>query len=315
MKTTISKKLFAILSIFVLSLALTACGSGEKKETSETAKGATASGKEESKEASQEDKGSEKKEENQKKPEEIKIGVVGENDEVWDDIAKRFQEGEGIKLKFVHFTEYSQPNEALASGDIDLNAFQHKIFLENYIKESGHKLTIIGDTQLAPLGIYSRKIKDVKELKEGDKIAIPNDPTNGARALFLLQTAGLIKVKGNPGELITVDDVTENSKKLEIISLDASQTARALDDVTASCINNGVATDAGFNPVKDSIFLEPVDENSKPYINIIVSRPEDKDNPYFNKLVKKYYQTPETKKIIDQTSKGSSIAAWEGVSK
>lgn len=196
------------------------------------------------------------------------------------------------------------------SGDLQLNSFQHQRFLDNFNKEKGSNIVSIGDTVLAPLGLYSSKIKDVSEIKNGDRIAIPDDISNGSRALILLQTAGLIKVNGQAGDDLTKDDITENPLNLEIIALDASQTARSLDDVTAAAINNGMAIDAGYIPTKDAFFLEPVDDNSKPYINIIATKEENKDNEVLKKIAQAY-QTDETAKAIDETTKGSSIPAWK----
>ena len=239
----------------------------------------------------------------------VKIGVVGKDTEVWDEVITRLQE-QDIYAELVTFTDYNQPNEALLSGDLQLNSFQHQRFLDNFNKEKGSNIVSIGDTVLAPLGLYSSKIKDVSEIKNGDRIAIPDDVSNGSRALILLQTAGLIKVNGQAGDDLTKDDITENPLNLEIIALDASQTARSLDDVTAAAINNGMAIDAGYIPTKDSFFLEPVDDNSKPYINIIATKEENKDNEVLKKIAQAY-QTDETAKAIDETTKGSSISAWK----
>lgn len=271
------KKIALVLALGTLTLAIAACGKSDKKEVADGVN----------------------------RP--IKVGLVGTKHEEWDAIKDKLGK-EGTQIELVEFTDYNQPNEALLAGDVDLNAFQHQIFLDNFNKEKNSNLVSIGDTQLAPLGIYSKKIKDVKELKEGDKITIPNDVTNGARAIKLLQTAGLIKAKDV--EFPTDKDIVENKLNLEIIPVDASQTARSLDDVAAAAINNNVATDAGYIPTKDAIFLEPVDKNSKPYINIIVARPDEKDNEAFKKIVKAY-QTDDTKKIIEKTTKGSSIPAWD----
>ena len=239
----------------------------------------------------------------------VKLGIIGADTDVWDNVQARLKD-EGINLEYVKFTEYSQPNTALASGDIDLNSFQHQFFLDNFNAEHGTDLVSIGNTVNAPLGIYSEKVKDVSEVKEGDKVAIPNDVTNGGRALNLLESAGLIKVDPAKKQAPTVSDVTENKLNIEIVELEASQTARALQDVTISVINSGMAVDAGFIPTEDAIFLEPVDEASRPYVNIIVARAEDKDNEAYQKVVAAY-QNDETIKVIEETSKGSSIPAWE----
>ncbi|WP_058989746.1 MetQ/NlpA family ABC transporter substrate-binding protein [Anaerococcus rubeinfantis] len=242
----------------------------------------------------------------------IKIGVCGEKNEVLEDIAKRFEKDTGKKMEIVPFSDYNQPNEALKSGDIDLNAFQHKKFLEDYNKSHKTDIVAVGDTLLAPMGIYSDKIKDVKEIKDGDKIAIPNDPTNGARALFLLQSAGLIELEGKEGDAITLDNIKKNPKNLEIIELDASQTARNLTEVAASVINSGVAVDAGFVPTEDAVYLEDKDDPAKAiYVNIIAARKEDKDSKTVENFIKNYYQTDETKKLVEKETKGSEIPAWK----
>lgn len=242
------------------------------------------------------------------KVEKVKLGVVGENNEVWESVQTKLKD-DGIELEIVSFSDYNQPNGALADGSLELNSFQHQIFLDNYNTEHGTNLVAIGDTVIAPLGLYSDNLKSVEALTEGAKISIPNDVTNGGRALLLLQTAGLIKVDPAAESTPTPKDITENNLKLDISELDAAQVARSLKDVDIAVINSGLAVDAGFVPTKDSIFLEPVDDNSKPYINIIVAREEDKDNKTYQKIVKAYQQD-DTKKVIEETSKGSSVPAW-----
>lgn len=241
----------------------------------------------------------------------IKIGVVGEKNEVWDEVIKRYEEGTGKKAELVKFSDYTQPNEALASGDIDINSYQHYKFLNEYNEAQGEeKLVAIADTMLAPLGIYSNQIKSVDELADGDKISLPNDPSNGSRALFLLQSAGLIKVNGNPGESITLEDITENPKNLEFIEMDAAQTSRSLDDVKAAVVNDNYALDSGLRPKSDSIYLEdPEDPDVKIYVNVIAVRAEDKDNEAYKELVS-YYQTEETKKDYDKFTNGAWIPSW-----
>lgn len=237
----------------------------------------------------------------------VRLGVIGEDNEAWEFVADKLAD-ESINLEIVTFTEYSQPNRALADGDIDLNAFQHRIFLENFNEEFDTDLVPIADTNIAPLGLFSEEITDVSEIEEGDQISIPNDVTNGGRALILLQTAGLIEVDPEVGITPTVDDITDNPLNLEIVELDASQTARSLGDVTAAIINSGMAVDAGFIPSEDSIFLEPVDEKSEPYINIIAARADD-DREVYDKVVDAY-QSEDTLEIIQEQSKGSSFAVW-----
>lgn len=239
----------------------------------------------------------------------VKLGVIGSDTDVWDDVKERLT-SDGIELEYVKFTDYNQPNAALEDGSIDINSFQHQFFLDNYNKEHGTELVSIGNTVNAPLGIYSEKIKKIEDLADEATIAIPNDVTNGGRSLLLLQTAGLIKVDPSKGQTPTVSDITENKKNLVINELDASQTARSLQDVEAAIINSGVAVDAGFVPDEDAIFLEPVADSSKPYVNIIVTKKENKDKELYKKVVEAY-QTDATKKVIEKTSKGSSVPAWE----
>lgn len=280
-----------------LSLVLTLTGCGNKKND-------TNSNSSPSNQAKTEDRFADAKV--------IKIGVCGEKNEVLEDIAKRFEKDTGKKIEIVPFSDYNQPNEALKSGDIDLNAFQHKKFLEDYNKSHKTDIVAVGDTLLATMGIYSDKIKDVKEIKDGDKIAIPNDPTNGARALFLLQSAGLLELEGKEGDAITLNNIKKNPKNLEIIELDASQTARNLTEVAASVINSGVAVDAGFVPTEDAIYLEDKDDPAKAiYVNIIAARKEDKDSKTIENFIKNYYQTDETKKLVEKETKGSEIPAWK----
>lgn len=239
----------------------------------------------------------------------VRIGVVGEDNEVWDFVIDKLEE-EGISAELVKFSDYTQPNNALDQGEIELNSFQHKLFLESYNEDSGTDLFSIGDTVIAPLGIYSEAISSVDEIKEGDTIAIPNDVTNGGRALLLLQTADLITVDPEAGVTPTVNDVTANPLNLQIEELDASQTARALEDVTASVINSGMAVDAGFVPNNDAILLEEVTDETDPYVNIIAARAEDADNEVYQKIVEAY-QAEDTIEVINETSAGSSVPAWK----
>ena len=242
------------------------------------------------------------------KVEKVKLGVVGENNEAWEFVKDKLKD-DGIDIEIVKFSDYNQPNGALADGSLQINAFQHQLFLDNYNAEHGTKLTAIGDTYIAPLGLYSDQLKSVAEVTEGARISIPNDVTNAGRALLLLQTAGLIKIDPAAKSTPTPKDITENKLKLDISELDAAQVARSLKDVEIAIINNGLAVDAGFVPTEDSIFLEPVDANSQPYVNIIVVKDEDKDKEVYQKIVAAYQQE-DTKKVIEKASKGGFVPAW-----
>lgn len=243
-------------------------------------------------------------------PVKVTLGVVGEVNEPWDYVIEELKEKENIEVELVKFTDYTTPNNALAEGEIDLSSFQTEIFMDNYNKDHGTELTTIGYTVMAPLGLYSEKITSINELKDGDTIAIPNDVSNEGRALILLQTSGLIKLDPAAGLVPTTEDVVENRLNLQFQTLESNQTARALQDVTASVINSGMAVDAGFIPSEDAVFLEPVTEDSKPYYNVIAALDEDVDNEVFQTIVD-YYQSEGTAKIIEESSKGSQFPVWD----
>lgn len=220
---------------------------------------------------------------------------------VADDLAK-----EGIKLEVVEFQDYVQPNIALADGDIDANYFQHQPYLDDFNKE--HKLDLVAarGIHIEPMGIYSNKIKKLDELKDGAKIAIPNDPSNGGRALLLLQTAGLIKL--NPEAKVTpaISDITENKKKLEITELEAAMLPKTLDDVDAAVINTNYAIDAGLNPVKDALFME---NSESPYVNILVVRKGDENKDAIKKLGDAM-TSEKVKKFMADKYKGAIVPAF-----
>jgi D-methionine transport system substrate-binding protein len=236
----------------------------------------------------------------------VKIGVTGTDGQVWD-IIKEKAAKEGITIELVEFSDYTLPNQALADKEIDLNAFQHIAFLNQFKEEHHLDIVPIGTTVIAPMGIYSEKYKDVSEIPDKAKIAIPDDPSNQARALKLLQSAGLIKLKEDFGLFGDLSGIKENPKKLEIIPMVAQQTPRVLPDVAASVINNGIAGQAGFVPNKDAIFLEdPNDPAAQPYINVFAARAEDKDNQTFKKIVEIYHD-PEAVEAIKKDTNGGSV--------
>lgn len=237
----------------------------------------------------------------------VKIGVTGSDGQMWD-IIKEKAEKEGIEIELVEFSDYTLPNQALANGDIDLNAFQHIAFLNQFKEEHKLELTPIGTTQIAPMGIYSEKVKSVDEIKDGAKIAIPNDPTNQARALKVLELAGLLELKEDFSLFGDPSGIAKNPKNLKITPINAQQTPRVLKDVAASIINNGVAGQAGFVPTEDAIFLEdPNQEDVKPYINIIAARSEDKNNKTFKKIVEIYHEKEVVEAIKKDTNGGSLV--------
>ncbi|WP_414047747.1 MetQ/NlpA family ABC transporter substrate-binding protein [Macrococcus equi] len=237
----------------------------------------------------------------------VKIGVTGVDSKVWE-VVKKEAEKEGIKIEFVEFQDYTAPNNALAEGEIDLNAFQHFAFLDQFKKDHKLKLSVVGTTVFAPLGAYSKKIKDIKDVKKGDTIAIPDDVTNQARALKLLEQAGLIKLSSDFGLFGGPDKIEQNKLDLKIKPIDAQQTPRVLEDVAVSVINNGVAARAGLDPKDDPIYLE--DSNNKdvaPYINVIASKTEDKDNKTYKKIVELYHSDL-AKDALKEDTKDGEIA-------
>ena len=178
------------------------------------------------------------------------------------------------------------------------------------MKDKEFKIEAIGETVIAPLGLYSKKVKDVKEIKDGGTIAIPNDATNEGRSLKVIEAAGLIKVDEKAGYQPTLQDIIENPHNIKFLEVDAAQTPRTLEDVDAAIINGGYAIDAGLYPQTDSIYLEKVDKGSKnPYINVIAARSEDKDNENYKKVVEAF-RTDEVAKVISDTYKGSYTPTW-----
>lgn len=235
----------------------------------------------------------------------VKIGITGSDNRVWDAVEKKVEK-EGIHIKLVEFSDYSQPNTALDQGEVDINAFQTVYSMDNWNKTHHTKIVSIGQTDIAPMALYSHKIHNLSELKNGSKIAIPNDPTNEGRALQLLASAGLIKL--NSAALHTVKDITSNPKHLKIAQLDAGQTARSLNDETAAVVNSGVASDAKFDP-KTAIYTEKVTAKSKPYVNIISANEKDKNNPYYKKVVEAY-QSEDIAKLTKKLYGNFQIPAW-----
>ena len=244
----------------------------------------------------------------------VKVGVVGEYNEQWDTI-NQLLEKDKIKVELVKFSDYAIPNRALNDGEIDLNAFQHKAFLENDIKQKGYELEAIGDTVIAPLSIYNNKdkVSSVEEIKDGDIIAIPSDLTNGGRALKLLEAAGLIECDPEKGYVPTKADITKYNVKIEIKEAESATLAKLLPDCTAAVINGGNAFTAGLDPTKDSIFTEDVNpENNgavESLVNVIVARSADKDNEIYKKIVDAYH-TDEVKKTVEEMYHGAFLCVW-----
>lgn len=213
---------------------------------------------------------------------------------------------EGVDLKIVEFTDYVKPNLALSDKELDANFFQHKPYLDKFVAERGLKLEEACKVHLEPMGVYSHKIQDLKDLKDGSKVAIPNDPTNGGRALLILQKAGLITLKDANNITSTVADIATNPKNLKFVELEAAQIPRSVDDVDIAVINTNFALEGGFNPLKNALFLEAKDS---PYANILVVRAGDQNRPEIQKLIKAL-QSPEVKKFIEDKYQGAILPSF-----
>ena len=248
----------------------------------------------------------------------VRVGVMSLSDSEqarWDKVQEILDDE--VKLEFTQFTDYSQPNKAVAENEVDINAFQHYNFLNNWNQENGEDLVAIADTYIAPIRLYSgtadgkNKYTKVEEIPDGAEIAVPNDPTNESRALYLLQTAGLIKVGVSGTELATIADITENKKNLKITELDASQTASSLSSVDAAVVNNTFVLEAGLD-YKNALYKEQKDENSKQWYNLIAARSdwESSEQAASIKKIIEAYQTDEVKKVIEETSDGMDEPVW-----
>ncbi|MBU5668846.1 MetQ/NlpA family ABC transporter substrate-binding protein [Peptoniphilus sp. MSJ-1] len=282
------KKLF-LLGSLVLSLTLTACG-GAKQETKE------ANAKEEPAQAT------EKLDDNK-----IVIGVSPTpHGEIVEGLKPEFEKA-GLDVEVVNFDDYVQPNLQLEAGDLDANYFQHKPYLDSFTEERNiTNLDVLGFVHIEPMALYSDKYKSVDEIEDGAEIIMPNDPSNGARALILLEDAGLIKLKDKTNLNSTEKDIAENPKNLKFTAMDAPSIAQVYKDSGAAVINSNFAIGQGLDPVNDSIFLESKDS---PYANLVAVRKDEKDSPKFKKLIE-VLNSDAAKKLIEEKFKGAVIPAF-----
>jgi len=275
------KKALILLSVLFAAILLAACGKDSKEESKSDAK--------------------------QLSDKKLVIGVTaGLHEEILEQVAKETKK-EGLEIEPKVFSDYVLPNTSLSEGDLDVNSYQHKPFLDAFNKDHDTDLVAVGATVLNPMGVYSEKLKDLKDLPDKAKFGLPNDPTNGARALLILEKAGLIKLKDGVKEAATVYDVEENKKNIELVELDAAQIPKQLSELDAAAINTNFAMEAGLTPKKDAIYLE---SNDSPYVNEIVVRAENKNDPAVKKLVKAY-QSDSVKKFIEEKYDGSVIPGWK----
>ncbi|VEA69674.1 D-methionine-binding lipoprotein metQ precursor [Serratia rubidaea] len=245
----------------------------------------------------------------EKDPNHIKVGViVGAEQQVAEVAQKVAKDKYGLDVELVTFNDYVLPNEALSKGDIDVNAFQHKPYLDQQIKDRGYKLVPVGNTFVYPIAGYSKIIKSLSELQPGSQIALPNDPTNLGRSLLLLQSEGLIKLKDGVGLLPTILDVTENPKNLKLVELEAPQLPRSLDDqqIALAVINTTYASQIGLTPAKDGLFVEGKDS---PYVNLLVARENNKDAENVKKFVQAY-QSDEVNEAANKIFNGGAVKGW-----
>ena len=277
-----------VLATALLALALTACGS--KGNTSKDDQNAKSD-----------------------EPVTVKLGVVGS---IYEDLwtpAKEALKDEGIDLEFVQFSDYVTPNNALANGEIDLNAFQHRIYLQSEIDSYGYKIQNIGNTFIIPLNLYSQKVSSVEELKDGDTVAIPDDLTNCGRALKVLEAAGLIELDPDAAFNPTLDDIVKYNVGIKIEELKANVIPSTLADVTAAVVNGNYALDFGLK-TDEAIYKDTVLDVEE-YWNLIAARTADLEDPdkvaVYEKVVKAF-QSPETEKVFNDTYGGYFIkVGWD----
>ena len=229
------------------------------------------------------------------------IGVVGDVERsVWEDVEKRLEaDGEDIKIEV--FSDYVMPNQALADGSIDMNAYQHVAYVVDYVKANKSDIVPVGYTYISPMAAYSENLKSLDELKDGDEVIIPNDPTNGGRALLLLEQAGVLEIDDAAGITPSTSNITSNPKNIKITSIDAAQIFIGIKDVAAVVANTNFAVDAGFDPYKDGIFVDTdnIAAVASQYKNVMAVKAADKESEIVKKVVAAY-QSAATEAVLNQ---------------
>ena len=241
----------------------------------------------------------------------VRVGFYTDSEyQIWNPVVSNLAK-EGITVELVSFANTRMPNQALNNGDIDLNAFQHHAYLNDEVSNLGYDIVAIADTYISAMNIYSKNISNVSELKKGDKVAIPNDPSNEGRALKVLEAAGLIKVKPEVGDLPSISDIIENPLGLNILAVEIGSVPSYLPEVACAVINAHVAIDFGLNPGSDYIFQDnPSIYSGNAFVNLIAARTEDKDKEIYKKIIKAY-QSEAVEEIYDNNFKGSYLPTWK----
>ncbi|AXX64560.1 MetQ/NlpA family ABC transporter substrate-binding protein [Bombilactobacillus bombi] len=237
----------------------------------------------------------------------VKVGINNADEPIWKVVQQKVKK-DHINLKIVEFSDYNQPNTALSQGELDINAFQHRFFLSNWNKAHHTNLVAIGNTVIQPMAVYSNKLTDIKQIKNGAKVAVPNDASNEARALQLLENAGLITLKNTKKKLPSTKDIQINKLNLKFNVLDAAQTAHSLGDVDVAVINGNVANAAKLS-AKKVIYKEKISKQSKPWINIIVANKKDQHNKTYQKVVKAF-QSADVAKAIKKVYGQGAVTVW-----
>ena len=300
------KGIIALALTAALALgALTGCGSSAAKETTGST-GAAAETTTASETADSEAAGSETAASGETRV--VKLGLTGViYEDIWNPIKEELAK-EGIDLEYVQFSDYSLPNEALNAGEIDINAFQHHAYFNNDVEKNGYDITPIADTFIIAMNLYSDKVKSVDEIKDGDVIAIPDDASNGGRALKVLASAGLITLKAEAGANPTVADIDTYNVKIEIKEMGAADIPSVLPDVTAAVVNGNYALDYGIDPT--TAIYEETEYDDDSYFCLMAVRSSDADDAVYKRIVE-LFQSETTKQIFQDEFNGYFVPAWE----
>lgn len=297
------KKLLATVLTAALAFgAITGCGSQKTEETAATDSNAATTTSETT--ASTREAEAAKDGETRV----VKLGLTGViYEDIWNPIKEELAK-EGIDLEYVQFSDYSLPNEALNAGEIDINAFQHHAYFNNDVEKNGYDITSIADTFIIAMNLYSDKVKSVDEIKDGDVIAIPDDASNGGRALKVLASAGLITLKAEAGANPTVADIDTYNVKIEIKEMGAADIPSVLPDVTAAVVNGNYALDYGIDP--STAIFEEKDYDDDSYFCLMAVRSSDADDAVYKRIVE-LFQSETTKQIFQDEFNGYFVPAWE----